>query len=55
MCAARGRLRLATLVDHIHPLVAGGLTLDESNLQSLCAKCHAAKTAEDRAKYPVYS
>lgn len=33
--------------DHIKPLHKGG-TNDWTNLQSLCAPCHALKTARDR-------
>ena len=34
-------------LDHITPVVLGGLTTDE-NTQLLCANCNARKTAEDR-------
>ena len=36
------------LLDHIVPINKGGAPLDMSNLQSLCNKCHAAKTARDK-------
>lgn len=42
LCARCGAL--ATDVDHIRPLNAGG-TNDDDNLQSLCHSCHAHKTA----------
>lgn len=42
MCGDVGRL-----VDHIIPRRAGGESLDASNFQTLCFKCHAIKTAKD--------
>lgn len=36
----------ATIVDHITPKGAGG-TDDPANLQGLCARCNAVKTAQD--------
>ena len=50
LCAAQGRVTAADLVDHILPIADGGAVLDEDNLQSLCRRCHDAKTAEDVAK-----
>ena len=50
LCAAQGRVTAADLVDHILPIADGGAVLDEDNLQSLCRRCHDAKTAEDLAK-----
>lgn len=46
-CALCGRM--AVLVDHIRPLRYGGARLDLNNLQPLCRKCHASKTATDNA------
>lgn len=40
----------ATLVDHIEEIKDGGDMWDLSNLQSLCDKCHAIKTAEEAQK-----
>lgn len=40
-------IRLATVVDHITPLSAGGALHDYANTQSLCDPCHAAKTAAE--------
>jgi 5-methylcytosine-specific restriction protein A len=39
--------RPAEDVDHIVPLARGG-TNDEANLQSLCRRCHVAKTMRRR-------
>jgi 5-methylcytosine-specific restriction protein A len=50
MCAARGRITAAVLVDHIKPIRDGGAILDDDNLQSLCRACHDAKTVEDVRK-----
>ena len=50
LCAAQGRVTAADLVDHIVPIADGGAVLDEDNLQSLCRRCHDAKTAEDLAR-----
>lgn len=46
-CNSKGILRLATEVDHITPLEVGGKPFDEDNLQSLCKRCHGAKTGEE--------
>ena len=52
-CTLLGLVTLAIQVDHVNPLWSGpGLDVDD-NLQSLCAPCHAIKTASeasDRAK-----
>ena len=37
-------------VDHRIPLFAGG-TNEKTNLQVLCANCHARKTCQERANY----
>ena len=50
LCAAQGLATAADLVDHIVPIRDGGAVLDEENLQSLCRRCHDAKTAEDLAR-----
>lgn len=46
-CAAAGRLRAATEVDHIVPLHLGGGD-ERANLQPLCADCHKIKTAREQ-------
>ena len=45
-CASAGRVQAAHEVDHIVPLHMGGRH-DRSNLQGLCAPCHADKTATE--------
>lgn len=44
-CAAKGRIREATVPDHIVPLTKGGSD-EDSNIRCLCADCHQARTAE---------
>ncbi len=45
MCAETGKATLATVVDHVEPVSAGGAAIDPDNLQSLCKSCHdGAKT-----------
>lgn len=36
--------------DHIVPLSQGGAPLDESNLRTLCVRCHARKSARERGR-----
>lgn len=48
-CLKQGRYVTATTVDHIIPKAHGG-TDNLSNLQSLCDKCHKAKTAKERLR-----
>ena len=45
-CKATGKLREAECVDHVIPLARGG-TNDETNLQSLCNRCHSVKTSTE--------
>ena len=47
-CEKNGILRPADMVDHIVPINKGGAPLDMNNLQSLCNRCHAIKTARDK-------
>ena len=54
-CKAKGRVTVATQVDHIVALVNGGED-HADNRQALCASCHQVKTAQDcgykeRAKF----
>jgi 5-methylcytosine-specific restriction protein A len=49
LCAQQGKRRLATIVDHIVNLKAGGQDVP-SNRQPLCADCHTAKTQQEAAR-----
>lgn len=42
-----GRCVPGEVVDHIRPINLGGERLDPDNLQTLCRRCHAAKTRTD--------
>lgn len=46
-CKAKGRVTVATDVDHIVPLEDGGSRFDPSNVQSLCTEHHKAKTSAE--------
>jgi 5-methylcytosine-specific restriction protein A len=48
-CKRIGRLSIAHPVDHIVPLHLGGSD-DDSNLESLCIKCHEAKNKREHAQ-----
>ncbi len=43
-CARAGRLRLASVVDHVD---GNAMNNERSNLQPLCSSCHAVKTARE--------
>jgi len=45
-CQAKGRVTIATELDHIVPLFKDGADAD-SNRQGLCSPCHEAKTLID--------
>ena len=45
-CHQAGAVTVAREVDHVVPQWEGG-TDDPSNLQSICRKCHAEKTAQE--------
>ena len=47
MCEAAGLIVSATVADHVIEIKQGGEPLDWSNLQPLCASCHAKKTRRD--------
>jgi len=49
-CEREGRLTPAQMVDHVIEIKDGGALTDESNAMSLCWKCHALKTADERSK-----
>ena len=50
LCAARGRVVAAVVVDHVVPVKDGGARLDVANLQALCVTCHNRKTAQETAR-----
>ena len=50
VCAARGRVVPAVVVDHAVPLKDGGARFDAAGLQSLCISCHNRKTARETAR-----
>lgn len=41
----------ATVRDHVVPVRLGGSFWDENNHQSLCAQCHAIKSAKEKNKW----
>lgn len=49
-CELCGRTDGRAYVDHIIELKDGGAALDRNNLQVLDARCHAQKTAKERAR-----
>ena len=50
LCAARGRVVAAVVVDHVVPVKDGGARFDVANLQALCVTCHNRKTAQETAR-----
>ncbi len=53
-CKSRGRATLGQEVDHkIRIVERPDLRLNWNNLQCLCQKCHAAKSAAERSGRPV--
>ena len=50
-CWKNGKLTKATVVDHIVPIKQGGVALDESNLQALCASCHGSKSIREGSRF----
>ncbi len=47
MCEQAGRITPATVTDHPIPINEGGSKWDWDNLQSLCDRCHAIKSATE--------
>ena len=49
MCERKGRVSLATQLDHIVALTNGGLDFDKDpgQAQGLCTECHEDKTRQD--------
>lgn len=46
-CAKEGKTVVAVYLDHIKPINQGGDKLDRTNLQPLCASCHAVKSGKE--------
>lgn len=52
-CARLGVRQLATQVDHIEPLQANpARAFDPENLEPVCTRCHARKSAAERRAEP---
>ena len=51
MCKRKGETTAAQMVDHIKQISLGGSMLHHSNLQSLCNKCHAKKSAYESIEF----
>lgn len=49
-CDEEERVTPAKVVDHIIPIKQGGDRTAMDNLQSLCERCHAVKSAWDRPR-----
>ena len=50
LCEKEGRTVPAVLVDHVVELRDLGAPYDETNVQALCASCHAKKTKQEAKK-----
>ena len=50
-CKRKGITTAGQMVDHIKPISLGGNMLHQSNLQTLCNKCHAKKSAYEGVEY----
>lgn len=48
-CQGKGRVEVATEVDHIKPLFKGGTDAFD-NLQGLCSACHADKSVKESGR-----
>jgi 5-methylcytosine-specific restriction protein A len=46
-CKENNIIKEGKVVDHINPVSEGGLFYEWKNLQTLCTRCHAQKTAEE--------
>ncbi|WP_460501466.1 HNH endonuclease, partial [Hymenobacter agri] len=53
-CGEQGRVTPATVVDHMVPYREGADFFDATNLQSLCKRCHARKSAQE-SHHQAYS
>ncbi|MGA0081716.1 MAG: HNH endonuclease [Ilumatobacteraceae bacterium] len=50
-CTETGATTLAQMVDHIFPVRLGGDMWALDNLQPLCNKCHARKSAREQNQF----
>ena len=50
VCLKRGHYVPGYVVDHVQPIRQGGAKLSESNLQTLCEKCHNRKRAAEKGQ-----
>jgi len=51
LCELKGKLVKAEICDHIISIKHGGAKFDRSNLQSMCAPCHSAKSITDGDRF----
>lgn len=50
VCLEKDKFTEAVEVDHKIPLEQGGAPYDPSNLQSICKRCHGAKTGKENSE-----
>lgn len=50
VCLKKDKLIEAVEVDHIIPLEQGGAPFEDDNLQSICKRCHGAKTGSENSE-----
>ena len=50
VCLEKDKFTEAVEVDHIIPLEQGGAPFDDDNLQSICKRCHGAKTGKENSE-----
>lgn len=53
MCLAKGRVTESVEIDHIVPVMHGGME-EDSNRQGLCKDCHREKTNRDLGYKPKH-
>ena len=51
-CRTCGKQLGEAQVDHVLPVMKGGKSFDEANLQVLCVPCHISKTRIDKGQLP---
>lgn len=47
-CRRKGRIRAATVADHVIAIQDGGEAWNIDNLQSMCAPCHNRKSGKEK-------